>query len=149
MHCAILTLALWFAGADLEELAAQLMRRASADDDFEQAAFVIREADGDLSLINWPSGHFFHKATWTGPIPSGAIAIIHTHPLRMPLPSQIDRVEATRTGLTIYAVTRTSLCSADPHNQVECRSTKPRAKLRRVAPGADDWMSPIAEMYPE
>jgi hypothetical protein len=149
MHCAILSLTLWLAGADLEDLAAQLMKRASADDDFEQAAFIVRQPDGDLSMIDWPSGHFFHKATWVGPVPPGVIAIIHTHPLRMPLPSQIDRTEATRTGLTIYAITRTTLCYADPHNQIECLSAKPRPKLSGIPPAADDWLSPVPEVYPE
>src|SRR2546430_7400139 len=128
MDCAIVALTVWLAGADLEELAAQLLKHASADDDFEQAAFIVRQPAGDLSMVDWPSGHFFRKASWSGPVPTGTIAIIHTHPTRMPLPSQIDRIEATRTGLTIYAVTRVSICSADPHNQIECRSTKPGAK---------------------
>ena len=38
MAYAILALTVWLAGADIEELAAQLMKHASADDDFEQAA---------------------------------------------------------------------------------------------------------------
>jgi proteasome lid subunit RPN8/RPN11 len=149
MDYAILALTVWLAGADIEELAAQLMKHASADDDFEQAAFVVRKPDGELSMIDWPSGHFFRRASWSGPVPPGTIAIIHTHPIRMPLPSQIDRMEATRTGLPIYAVTRVSLCSADPHNQIECTSAKPRPKLRGISPAADDWMSPIPEVYPE
>ncbi|MDQ6802785.1 MAG: hypothetical protein M3041_18435 [Acidobacteriota bacterium] len=149
MDCAILSLTIWLAGADIDSLAAGLLKRTGAEDDFEQAAFVVRHADGSLSVIDWPSGHLFRKATWSGPVPPGTIAIIHTHPLRMPLPSQIDRVEATRTGLTIYAVTRLQLCSADPHNRIACRSTKSRAELRGIPPAADDWMSPVSQMNPE
>ena len=149
MDYAILALTCWLAGADIEGLAAQLLKHVSADEDFEQAAFVIRDSDGELSMIAWPNSHFFRKATWSGPVPSGTIGIIHTHPIRMPLPSQPDRTEATRTNLTIWVVTRLSLCSADPHDQIECRSPKSRPKLRRIPPAADNWMSPIAEMYPE
>ncbi|HEY8181594.1 MAG TPA: Mov34/MPN/PAD-1 family protein [Thermoanaerobaculia bacterium] len=147
---ATLALTLWLAGAaDIEGLAAELRKHASADEDFEQAAFIVRQPDGNLSLLNWPSSHFFRKASWSGPVPPEAIGIIHTHPLRMPLPSQIDRVEATRTGLRIYVVTRVQLCWVDPHDRIECLSPKPRAKLSGVPPAADDWMSPVPEVYPE
>ena len=149
MDYAILALTCWLAGTDIEGLAAQLLKHASADEDFEQAAFIVRGSDGELSMIGWPNAHSFRKATWSGPVPSGTIGILHTHPLRMPLPSQVDRVEATRTNLTIWVVTRFSLCSADPHDRIECRSPKPRAKLRGIPPAADDWMSPVAEMNPE
>lgn len=149
MDYAILTLTCWLAGSNIEGLASELLKHASADEDFEQAAFIVRQDDGELSMIAWPNGHLFRKATWTGPLPPGTIGILHTHPKRMPLPSQIDRTESTRTGLTIWVVTRSSLCSADPHNHIECRSSKPPAKLRGIPPAADDWMSPVAEMYPE
>jgi hypothetical protein len=149
MHFAILSVTLWLAGTDIDSIAADLLKRTGAEEDFEQAAFIIQHADGSLSTMDWPSGHSFRKASWNGPVPPGAIAIIHTHPLRMPLPSQIDRTEATRTGLTIYAVTRLSLCAAEPHSKVWCQSTEPRAKPRGIPPAADDWMSPVSQMNPE
>jgi hypothetical protein len=149
MDYAILALTVWLGGADIDGLAAELRKHASAEEDFEQAAFIIRHPDDSLSMMDWPSGHFFRKASWSGPVPSGTIAIIHTHPLRMPRPSQIDMIEATRTGLTIYVVTRVQLCAAEPHNIVWCRSTKARAQARGIPPAADDWMSPIPQMNPE
>src|SRR5258708_6123940 len=124
MDYAILGITLWLAGADIEGFAADLLKRAGADDDFEQAAFIIRHQDGGLSTIDWPSGHLFRKASWSGPVPPGTIAIIHTHPLRMPRPSQIDMVEATRTGLTIYAVTPPSIFTPEPRDQLWCRLTE-------------------------
>jgi hypothetical protein len=149
MHYAILGITLWLAGTDIDSIAADLLKRTGAEEDFEQAAFIVRQPDGDLASVYWPSEHAFRSATWTGPVPPGAIAIIHTHPLRMPLPSQNDRAEATRTGLTIYVVTALELCAAEPGSHIWCRSTKAGAKLRRIPPAADDWTSPIPEVYPE
>src|SRR5450631_3842709 len=47
---------------------------------FEQAAWIVRTADGTTALIPWPSLRAFRRATWRGPIPSGALASVHTHP---------------------------------------------------------------------
>lgn len=144
MFCAVLAVAL-----SVEGLAWELIQQIGPDDDYERAAFIIRGADGELSLVNWPEDHLFRRARWTGQIPENVVAVIHTHPLRFPLPSVNDIAESKRIGLPIYVVTRLSLCRADPNRRVTCSSAKPRPKLRRVSPAADDGLATALQMDPE
>ncbi|HEX7419040.1 MAG TPA: Mov34/MPN/PAD-1 family protein [Thermoanaerobaculia bacterium] len=47
----------------------------------------------------------FHAATWTGRMPEGTAAIIHSHPRTLPNPSQNDILEAHRLGIPVIVVT--------------------------------------------
>ena len=69
----------------------------------ERAAFLIREADGTLTLEPWPDGGFRH-AKFRGRIPARTIAILHTHPADSPQPSARDRAEARRLGLPVVVI---------------------------------------------
>jgi proteasome lid subunit RPN8/RPN11 len=86
----------------------------------EVAAFIVRADDGTLSLRSWPNQRRFRTAQGSGPLPADAIAIIHSHPVTMPLPSAMDRREAERLQIPIYAVSRGSLCKADVRGKVQC-----------------------------
>lgn len=133
----------------IDGLAWDLLDRNGAEEDFERGAFIVRAADGDLSLIEWPASHLFRRARWTGVLPENVIAVMHTHPLHMPRPSLIDIAESRRTGLPFYVVTRMTLCRVDPDRRVHCSSAKPRAKVRRVTPAADHGLPAALEVYPE
>ena len=88
----------------------QLLQLASyGHSTFERAAFVIRDPDGAQRFVAWPFRHQSHKATYAGTVPPGTVAIIHTHPNGAPFPSEGDKELASRTGLTIYIVTRTMI----------------------------------------
>ena len=76
----------------------------------ECAAFLI--ADGQW--IEWPRAAGFQKAHWSGPLPAGVIAIVHTHPRREPYPSSRDSDEAQRLGIPIVAITPATLGVARP-----------------------------------
>jgi proteasome lid subunit RPN8/RPN11 len=70
----------------------------------ESAAFIVMSADGAFRCIDWPSTHGFKEARWKGPIPSGVVAMAHTHPLASPYPSVDDRNEAVRIGMPIFVL---------------------------------------------
>src|SRR3954447_3937243 len=67
-----------------------LLRRSHYGYAPEQAAFVVRRPNGTLAAVHWPSGELRDGAEWIGEYPPGVIAIAHTHPGWLPLPSRID-----------------------------------------------------------
>ncbi len=50
---------------------------------FENAAFLVRP-DHSFQCIDCPSTHEFKQARWSGPVPAGVVAVVHTHPLSSP-----------------------------------------------------------------
>jgi hypothetical protein len=87
--------------------------------DFEQAAFIVRDADGQHRFVIWPFERRYHHATLHGPIPAGAVAIIHTHPNSVPLPSLDDAELAHHLHLTVYVVTRMAISRTRDRREVE------------------------------
>jgi hypothetical protein len=75
----------------------------------EEAAFVIRDAEGLISFVRWPPAGVKQQARWPGAFPAGTIAIVHTHPNRIPNPSALDERAARRKGIPIYVLTRTKI----------------------------------------
>lgn len=71
----------------------------------EEAAFVVQNADGDLSMVAWPPSGEPDSARWFGRFPDGTVAIAHTHPNYMPLPSKVDAVTARKSHVPVYVVT--------------------------------------------
>ena len=80
----------------------------------ERAAFIVRTSEGRYALDLWPASHSIRKSVWKGPLPANAVAIVHTHPQGMPLPSSGDRQEARRLGIPIYVLARSSIYRVDP-----------------------------------
>jgi len=72
----------------------------------ERAGFVIADPAGRLRVVRWNYTSEFHRATWSGTIPAGVVAIIHTHPNTYPFPSEGDRELARRSGIPVYVLTR-------------------------------------------
>ncbi len=72
----------------------------------EAAAFVVRDPDGDLSFVQWPSSELPHEARWVGAYPRGTVAILHTHPNWSPEPSHLDARAARSRRVPVYVVTR-------------------------------------------
>ena len=75
----------------------------------EEAVFIIRDADGRTTTVEWPQTEIPDSATWLGPIPDGAIAIAHTHPNWKPRPSGIDMATARTARMPVYVVTQSQL----------------------------------------
>lgn len=113
----LVVLCLSFSAADMAEdprvlpLFAMLLRESRYGFGPERAAFVIRVEDNALVLLPWPEGAF-DSAQWQGAIPRNAVAIVHTHPGSMPMPSRIDRATSRVTGLPVYVLTRCHISKA-------------------------------------
>jgi proteasome lid subunit RPN8/RPN11 len=79
----------------------------------ECAAFLIREADGTLTLAPWPHGGQRH-VSFRGHVPARTIAILHTHPRGEERPSARDRDEARRLGLPVVTITSDAVIAVMP-----------------------------------
>jgi hypothetical protein len=79
----------------------------------EQAAFVVRNSAGEVSFVEWPPSGEANSARWEGAYPPGTIAIVHTHPNWLPMPSRIDVSAASRVHVPIYVITRTRITKTD------------------------------------
>jgi hypothetical protein len=75
----------------------------------EEAAFLIRDAHGSTFFLRWRANGELNRATWHGPLPAGTVAIVHTHPNWLPMPSNIDARVARETSLPVYVVTLTRI----------------------------------------
>jgi hypothetical protein len=82
----------------------------------ERAAFLVLRDPGSLSFscVLWPARHTFRREQWSGRIPDGAVAILHTHPVVTPDLSSHDVTEAQRLGIPILAITARSIEMVDP-----------------------------------
>lgn len=93
--------------------------------EFERSAWIVSSGSG-MSLDWWPAAGAFNKETFTGTIPSGAVAVVHTHPnSKGEKPSTGDQDQARKLGLPFYVVTGQSIWRTDG------------ASESQVAP--DDW----------
>jgi hypothetical protein len=95
----------------------RLLREAGYGFHAERAAFVVRNANGSLALVDWPEGGERNGASWEGQFPRGTIAIVHTHPCWLPMPSTVDRATSRRNHLPVYVLTLlriTKTTGADP-----------------------------------
>jgi hypothetical protein len=80
----------------------------------ERAAFLIREADGTLTLEPWAPGGRRH-ASFRGQVPIGTIAILHTHPRGEGRPSTQDFAEAERLRMPVVVITEGRVVAAMPN----------------------------------
>jgi len=79
----------------------------------EEAAFLIRNAAGATFFLHWRSDGELNQATWTGPIPAGTVAILHTHPNYLPIPSNRDIRVAREIAIPVYVITRNRIERTD------------------------------------
>lgn len=80
----------------------------------ERAAFLVLRPHQRFACVIWPPSLGYRREQWTGPIPDGTVAIVHTHPEREPQPSAFDREEAERIGVPILVLTNDSITVAYP-----------------------------------
>lgn len=88
--------------------------RYGSFDRTERAAFIVDRGDGSLECVAWPQHYERERATFTGVVPAGTIAIIHTHPINVPMPSEQDEKESRRLGIPIYVLTPLEVTKAVP-----------------------------------
>lgn len=84
---------------------AHLLARTAFSGEREYAAFLVREDDGKLRLVEWHSYEDLH-AFYKGVIPANSIAVVHTHPAGDRYPSPHDVAEAQRIRLPIIVVSQ-------------------------------------------
>jgi hypothetical protein len=100
------------------EIFKDVLRRGSFGlRDEESAAFVIRRKDGSYGCLLWPATAEFRKARYRMPLPRGAVAIVHTHPVSIPWPSSQDRRTAQVLRIPVYALTFANVYKADIDGQ--------------------------------
>jgi len=80
----------------------------------ERAAFLVLHADRTFGCVVWPATFGYRSERWSGPIPDGTIAIVHTHPEPEPEPSSFDVAEAKRIGVPIVVLTTHAVTAAYP-----------------------------------
>lgn len=98
----------------VQTLMRELVRDARAGFEHrEGAAFIVRSATGNFYSIEWPSNGALDSARWTGAIPAGTVAIAHTHPTHLPMPSNIDAVTARGVHIPVYVVTPAKITRTD------------------------------------
>lgn len=89
--------------------------------DLERAAFLVREPDESWSCLLWPMNAAFRTEEFRGRIPDGAVAIVHTHPNRIPQASLEDSRAAIAAGLPLYTITWANVTVIDERTGVEAR----------------------------
>ncbi len=70
-----------------------------------KAAFLIRDARGATFFLRWRGNGELNRAEWDRPLPAGTVAIIHTHPNWLPLPSNRDIRVARQASVPVYVIT--------------------------------------------
>ena len=100
---------------------------------FERAAFITEQPDGTLACQEWPSIHAYHSEQFHGGVPPQAIAIVHTHPVQFPMPSEQDFEEATRLAVPIYTITIRGVYKSEPGVQRAVLITDKQSWIRDTA----------------
>jgi hypothetical protein len=104
---------------DIEVCASHLVKMTGyGHRQYERAAFLILRDDGMFDCSVWPATFKARSESWSGSIPKGTAAIIHTHPLESPGPSYHDVLEAARIGVPIIVATPDVLAMAQPRGDV-------------------------------
>src|SRR6266849_649897 len=81
--------------------------------ELEEAAFIVRDTNGTVTSIPWPAAEERNLGRWVGAFPANTIAIVHTHPNWMPLPSAIDIRTAKRSHMAVYVITRSHIAKTE------------------------------------
>jgi hypothetical protein len=83
----------------------------------ERAAFLVLHEHQRFACVVWPPSFGYRSERWSGPIPDGTVAIVHTHPEHEPQPSSFDVAEAERIGVPILVLTNDSVTVAYPSSK--------------------------------
>ena len=79
----------------------------------EHAAFIVRTPCGGFTFVKWPASDDEDSMRWSGGYPSGTVAIAHTHPNWLPMPSSVDIHSAANAHVPIYVITRMHVTKTD------------------------------------
>jgi hypothetical protein len=86
----------------------------------ERAAWILRDANGNLQFQRWPSSGARNKEFWKGDVPENAVAQVHTHPEhRDPRPSSNDTEFAKKMAVPVYTITSQGVWVVSPEGKIE------------------------------
>jgi hypothetical protein len=94
----------------------------------ERGGFIRLLPDGTYEGQMWPFAPTVREATFKGQIPSGTIAIAHTHPRENPHPSIHDQAVAKRLAIPVVVLTPRFITIAEPDGTI--RRMQYRRSLR-------------------
>jgi hypothetical protein len=80
----------------------------------EEAAFVVRNANGGYRLVVWDTEREYQKRSFNGTIPRAAVAIVHTHPRDKPEASRGDRQTARLLAMPVVVLTPLNIVVVGP-----------------------------------
>jgi proteasome lid subunit RPN8/RPN11 len=111
-------------GVDFEQLDARVVdyftdvaMRGFVQNHFtESAAFIVADQHRNVRCLVWPPTNAYRKQTFHGTIPPGTIAIVHTHPMETPEPSEADIQQARDLHLPMYVLTRKTIMVVPPYD---------------------------------
>lgn len=84
----------------------------------ERAAWVVA-LPGGIAWRRWRWDRRDLESRWTGSVPRGAIAIVHTHPAVVdPRPSRQDCATAAQFGVAVYTISRSGIWRAEVDGSV-------------------------------
>jgi hypothetical protein len=79
----------------------------------ESAAFIVQVPDGYQCML-WNGAHYRSEVVFTGVLPEGVVAVVHSHPRELPHPSLHDIDTARQLNVPVFAVTPQEIWAADP-----------------------------------
>jgi hypothetical protein len=85
---------------------------------WEAAAFLLRSTDGGYRCLAWPFSNGHHEQKFRGRMPDFTVAIVHTHPQHLALPSPGDRATAKRLGIPVIVLTSRNIYVAAPDGSI-------------------------------
>ena len=100
--------------------------------DWERAAFLRLGERGLFNCEVWPAKLQFHAATWSGRMPDGTVAIVHSHPRTLPDPSKNDVDEAHRLGIPVIVVTPDAVTMVMPRDGTWIGTSYASSKAARL-----------------
>jgi len=80
----------------------------------ERAAFLVRTETGDVRCVLWPAGGELNREHFSGKVPDGAVAIVHTHPEQTPRGSTGDHHLSQTYGVPIFVLTPRNIYLVTP-----------------------------------
>jgi hypothetical protein len=108
-----------FEQEEVREFFRELMRAGgNGRRQYERGGFIRLLPNGNYETQMWPFAPTVREATFKGKIPSGTVAIAHTHPREIPHPSLHDQAVAKRLAIPVVVLTPRLITVAEPDGTI-------------------------------
>ena len=114
---------------EVQKASYELFKQAGFGFDHDEHAMWVTYNNGKLDFVHWGNSHINGKEIWTGPLPPGTIAQIHSHPdkdsvgnIMMPKPSPKDHdladgIQTNGRSMPVFTLSKQGIFRADPHKK--------------------------------